>query len=145
MITTARMADKRAPRRLRPTVRRPTGPPPAALGGLNLTRTELFLCGLALMGCLALNYQPIYDRLGNYIIVLLSLVSYATPASGMFFLAAAQMIPDPPSLPLSSSEIAVLGFFLHTFLTNRWSHLHAAVPLIRAVAPFFSGSRRLCS
>jgi O-antigen ligase len=100
------------------------------------TFLEKFICLLVLAGCLALNYQPVYDSLGKHIVIVLSLVSFLTPVSGMFFLAASQMIPDPAGFPLSASQTAVLGFAVHTLLAEKFKYLRAALPVLKAVAPF---------
>lgn len=103
---------------------------------VGMTATEKFICVTVLVCSAALNYQPVYNSFGNYIVVALSLVSFLTPISGMFFLAASQMLPDPAGLPFSSSQMAVLGFAVHTVLANKWRHLVAAIPFIMAIAPF---------
>ena len=95
---------------------------------LGISKREAGLCAVVVIGCILLHFVPVYTRLGLPIEVGLSLISFATPVSGLLFLSAAQVIPDAPGSPLPSAQMALAGFFLGATpcaLRARWGGLSA--------------------
>lgn len=96
------------------------------------------LCAVVVIGCILLHFVPIYAHLGLPIEVGLSLVSFATPISGMLYLSAAQVIPDAPGFPMSSAEMAWAGFFLWLVAKGKMMDVfETGRSLLIAIAPFF--------
>lgn len=96
------------------------------------------MCAVVFIGCIFLHFVPVYTRLGLPIEAGLSLVSFATPVSGLLYLSAAQVIPDAPGCPLPSAQMALVGFFLWQFAKGKMMDIfHIGRPLWIAVAPFF--------
>jgi len=102
-----------------------------------IKRWEWWLCAFVLLGCIGLHFPAIYNPLGLYIELGLSLVSYASPISGMLWLTAAQVVPDPPVALLSSSQIAIAGAMVWLVLKRKHRPLAACKPLLIAVGPYF--------
>jgi len=99
---------------------------------------EVGLCAVVFIGCILLHFVPVYTRLGLPIEVGLSLISFATPVSGLLFLSAAQVIPDVPGSPLPVAQMALAGFFLWQLAKGKSMDLfRMGQPLWLAVAPFF--------
>lgn len=72
--------------------------------------SEAALCSLVIVLCFALRLTRFYYPLAFPIEAGLSLISFATPISGMLYLSATQVIPDPPGTPLPTAQMALLGF-----------------------------------
>jgi hypothetical protein len=107
-------------------------------GFLRIKHVELLICAVIIAGCVMLHLPRFYYPFGLFIQAGLSLLSFATPISGMLYLSAAQVIPDPPTSPLPSAQMALLGFlFWQVVRGTAWSILSAGRPLILAAAPFF--------
>lgn len=104
---------------------------------LELTRLEWWFCGTILLACVALHFPAVYNRMGLPIEAALSLLSFATPISGMLYLSASQVIPDPPAGPFSSSQMAVLGFLVWQLGGGVGGWTRSATPFLKSVAPFF--------
>ena len=99
---------------------------------------EGWLCALIIAGCVVLHFQNLYNAFGLPIEAALSLVSFATPVSGMLFLSAAQVLPDAPGSPVSVSEMALVGFFLGQLLRGKVMDVFTAGrPLWLAALPFY--------
>jgi O-antigen ligase len=110
----------------------------AALASFEIKPLELWLSAMVLIGGAALHFPAIYYRWGLPIEVTLSLLSFATPISGMLWLSAAQVVPDPPiGAILSSSQWAIAGFLLWQLWARRINYLESSKPLLKVVAPFF--------
>lgn len=103
----------------------------------SVTSLEFILCMVVLIGSMALHFPEFYSRLGLPIEVCLSLLSFATPISGILWLSAAQVVPDPPIGPISSSQLAMAGFLLWQLRPRHRSQWASSKPLLMAVAPFF--------
>jgi O-antigen ligase len=107
-------------------------------GLFGITPLEWFLCGIILVGCAALHLTTLYYPLGLPIEVGLSLISFATPISGLFYLSAAQVIPDASGSPLPSAQMALAGFLLWQSVKGKDMDLfQLGRPLWIAAAPFF--------
>ncbi len=99
---------------------------------------ELAICGVIIVCCVGLHFKPIHEHFGWPIEIGLSLLSFATPISGMLYLSAAQVIPDPVVRPaITSSMMAVAGFFLWSLRRSVFGSVTSGLPLIKAVAPCF--------
>jgi O-antigen ligase len=99
---------------------------------------EWLLCGIILMGCAALHLTTFYYPLALPIEAGLSLISFATPISGLLYLSAAQVIPDAPGSPLPSAQMALAGFLLWQLAKGKITDIFSVGrPLWIAVAPFF--------
>ncbi len=98
---------------------------------------EWWLCAFVFLGCIGLHFPAIYNPFGLYIEVGLSLISYASPISGILWLTAAQVVPDPPVASLSSSQIAVAGAMVWLVFKSQRRSLEACKPLLIAVGPYF--------
>jgi O-antigen ligase len=98
---------------------------------------EARLCIAILVACAALHFPVIYHPLGLAIHIALSLFSFTTPVSGMLYLSASQVIPDPPVVPLSSSQIAICGFLIRCLYARSPALLDSSYLLLRVIAPFF--------
>src|ERR1017187_2548576 len=110
----------------------------SALNRWGISALEACLCAVVFIGCILVHFVPIYTRLGLPVEVGLSLISFATPVSGMLYLSAAQVTPAPPGFPLSSAEMALTGFFLWQVATGKILDVfRLGRPLWMAVAPFF--------
>jgi O-antigen ligase len=110
----------------------------SALNGGGISPLEAGLCAVVIIGCILLHFVTIYTRLGLPIEVGLSLISFATPISGLLFLSAAQVIPDPPGIHLPPAQMALAGFFLWQAATGKMMDIfRMGRPLWIAVAPFF--------
>lgn len=111
------------------------------LSGVNysgMSALEFGLCAVVVIGCILLHFVPTYTQLGLPIEVTLSLISFVTPVSGVLYLSAAQVIPDPPGSPLSSAQMALAGFFLWQLAKGKVIDLlRIGRPLWVTVAPFF--------
>lgn len=102
-----------------------------------LSSVELLLCTVILLGGVALHFPAIYFRLGLPIEAILSLVSYLSPISGMFWLSASQVIPDPPVGPIHSSQWAIGGFLLWQLVPHRPNIWQCSRPILFAITLFF--------
>jgi hypothetical protein len=110
----------------------------SVLNRLGISMLEVGLCAVVFIGCILLHFVPVYTRLGLPIEVGLSLISFATPVSGLLFLSAAQVIPDVPGSPLPVAQMALAGFFLWQLAKGKSMDLfRMGQPLWLAVAPFF--------
>jgi hypothetical protein len=110
----------------------------SVLNRWGISALEACLCAVVFIGCILVHFVPIYTQLCLPIEEGLSLISFATPVSGMLYLSAAQVIPDPPGFPLSSAEMALTGFFLWQVATGKILDVfRLGRPLWMAVAPFF--------
>lgn len=99
---------------------------------------EWFLCAIILAGCVTLHLTRFYYPLALPIEVGLSLISFATPISGMLYLSAAQVIPDALGSPLPSAQMALLGFFLWQLARGKVEAVFSSGRrLLITVAPFF--------
>ena len=109
----------------------------SALNRWGISMLEVVLCATVFIGCILLHFVQVYTRLGLPIEVGLSLVSFATPISGLLYLSAAQVIPDGPGSPLPSAQMALLGFLLWQFARGKIKNVFSSgrVLLITA-APF---------
>ena len=96
------------------------------------------LCLFVLIGSIALHFPEIHANFAWPIVVVLSMVSFATPISGMFFLSASQVIPDPVMHPIvTPSMMAIGGFFLWQLpRVFRFVAIRNML-LIKIAAPFF--------
>jgi O-antigen ligase len=104
----------------------------------DISELETYLCLVVFIGCILLHFVPVYNRFGLPIEVGLSLISFATPISGLLYLSAAQVIPDAPGCPLPVAQMALAGFFLWQFVTGKRVELfRMGRPLWIAAAPFF--------
>ncbi len=96
------------------------------------------MCAVVVIGCGLLHFVPVYNHAGLFIETGLSLISFATPISGMLYLSAAQVIPDAPGAPTSSAIMAFAGFFFWQVAKGRVMDLiEQGRPLLLAVAAFF--------
>ena len=103
-----------------------------------ISTLEAFLCAVVFISCILLHFVPVYYRLGLPIEVGLSLISFATPISGLLFLSAAQVIPDAPGCPLPIAQMALAGFFLWQLATGKAMDMfRTGRPLWMAVMPVF--------
>jgi hypothetical protein len=110
----------------------------SAAGRWGISPKEGWLCAVVVIGCVLLHFVPVYNLLGLPIVILLSLISFATPVSGMLFLSAAQVIPDAHGSPLPVAQMALAGFLIWQFAKGRTTDLlNFGRPLLTAVAPFF--------
>jgi O-antigen ligase len=111
---------------------------PSTLNRWGISPLEAGLCAVVVIGCVLLHFVPVYNRLGLPIEAVLSLISFATPVSGLLYLSAAQVIPDAPGCPLSSAEMALAGFLLWQLTKAKMMDVfRMGRPLWMAVAPFF--------
>ena len=116
----------------------------STLNRLGISTLEAGLCAVVFIGCILLHFVPIYTRLGLPIEVGLSLISFATPVSGLLYLSAAQVIPNPSGCPLTSAQMALASFFLWQFAKGKITDIfRMGRPLWMAVAPFFIWSAGL--
>lgn len=106
-------------------------------GWFDIRPLEWWLSALALFGGVALHFPAVYYPFGFYIEAVLCIVSFLTPISGMFWLSAAQVIPDPPIGPMSSSQMAILGAIIALIIRTNWRALIYSKPFLLAMAPFF--------
>lgn len=105
---------------------------------------EWLICGIILAGCAVLHLTQYYYPLALPIEAGLSIISFATPISGMLYLSAAQVIPDAPGCPLSCAQMALCGFFMWQLATGKIMNIFRdGGPLLIAVAPFFIWSSGL--
>lgn len=103
-----------------------------------ISALEACLCAVVFISCILLHFVPVYTRIGLPIVLGLSLVSFATPISGLLYLSAAQVIPDAPGSPLSSAQMALAGFFLWQLAKGKTMDLfRIGWPLLSAVSLFF--------
>lgn len=109
----------------------------------NYTNQEKRPTGLMVVWCLviagccfSMSITGIYGAAALPLQTLLSLTSFANPITGLFYLSAAQVIPDPPGIPLSSSQLAISGFLIWHAFNFDGKEYKAAVPFLSAVAPF---------
>jgi O-antigen ligase len=110
----------------------------SALTRWGISSLEAGLCAVIVIGCILLHFVPAYNKYGLGIEIGLSLISFAKPISGLLYLSAAQVIPDPPGIPLSSAEMALAGFFLWQLAAGKIMDLvRMGRPLLMVVAPFF--------
>jgi O-antigen ligase len=99
---------------------------------------EVALCSIVIVLCFALHLTWFYYPLALPIEAGLSLISFATPMSGLLYLSAAQVIPDAPGCPLPSAQMALAGFFIWQLAKGKMMDLfRMGRPLWIAVAPFF--------
>jgi O-antigen ligase len=104
---------------------------------LDLKPLEWTLCCIVLVSCVALHFQVVYNRLGLPLEAGLSLLSFATPISGMLYLSASQVLPDPPMGPFTCSQLAVLGFLVWQVRGGSKGWTRGASLFVESVAPFF--------
>jgi O-Antigen ligase len=111
---------------------------PARWGLFTVTPIEMILCVVVIAGCVGLHFPAIHQHFAWAIEIGLSLLSFATPISGMLYLSAAQVIPDPVIQPLiTSSMMAVAGFFIWRLRGSSSGMMNSSLPLLKAVAPYF--------
>ena len=76
-----------------------------------MTRNERLLVWTTFLGCVAVNFEPIHSTLSLPIIGSLAFLSFLSPLSGVLYLAASQVIPDPIGAgPLTVARLGVIGF-----------------------------------
>jgi hypothetical protein len=98
---------------------------------------EWRLCAVVLLGGIALHFPAVYYPVGLYIEAVLSVVSFITPISGILWLSAAQVVPDPPAGPIHSSQMAILGAVLMLTIRPERPSLANCKPFLLALGPFF--------
>ena len=110
----------------------------SALSQRVFSTLDMVMCMVVIAGCISLHFAALFHQLVLPIEVGLSLFSFATPISGLLYLSAAQVIPDPPEFPLSCAQMAVAGFFVWQLMTGKAMDLFRwGRPLWMTVAPFF--------
>jgi hypothetical protein len=98
---------------------------------------EWRLCAIVLLGGIALHFPAVYYPAGFYIEAFLSMVSFFTPISGILWLSAAQVVPDPPIGPFTSSQMAILGAAILFFIRHDRLSLDYCKPVVLAMCPLF--------
>jgi O-antigen ligase len=97
---------------------------------------EAFAC-MAMTVCLFVMHRSgIYEAVALPLQIVLSLCSFSNPITGIFYLSAAQVIPDPPGIALSSSQLAIAGFFLWHVLKFDFKDVRATSLFLSMAAPF---------
>jgi O-antigen ligase len=103
-----------------------------------VTRRELVVCTAVIVSCIALHFPAVHRHFGWPIEIGLSLLSFCTPISGILYLSAAQVIPEPVMNPIiTSSMMAVAGFLLWQIVHLSRSSITNCLPLLKAVAPYY--------
>ena len=99
-------------------------------------KAEIIACIAMAVVLFAMHRSGLYETFALPLQILLSLVSFANPITGIFYLSAAQVIPDPPGIGLSSSQMAVVGFFLWHMLKFDFEDVTASRFFFWGAAPF---------
>ena len=81
--------------------------------------------------------ETIHDEVGFAIIAVLAVVAFLNPFSGMLFLVASQVIPDPPGAGIFTvARFGVVGFTIVRLLKGNWRFGSITKQFILAGLPF---------